>query len=102
MRQVWADQRPEMADLKLERTDLRPQDLRPKRLILSLGWQIAVRQGRVRALQAWLAGSLVHTKEFTLVFHRTLALWGSCPALTTLLHLIMLSKTSGTADHVQS
>ena len=36
------------------------------------------------------------------MFYRTLALWGRCPALTPLLHLITPSRASGTADHVQS
>ena len=40
--------------------------------------------------------------KFTPVSYRTLALWGRCPAPTPLLHLITLSRASGTADHVRS
>ena len=37
--------------------------------------------------------------KFPPVSYRTLALWGRCPALTPLLHLITPSRASGTADH---
>ena len=40
--------------------------------------------------------------KFTPVSYRTLALWGCCPTLTTLLQLITPSRASGTTDHVQS
>merc|ERR1712074_523722 len=33
---------------------------------------------------------------------RTLALWGCCPALTSLLFLITLCRALGPVDHVQS
>ena len=38
--------------------------------------------------------------KFTPVTYRTSALWGRCPALTPLLHLITPSRASCTADHV--
>ena len=41
-------------------------------------------------------------RKFTPVSYRTSALWGRCPALTLLLQLIIPSRASGTADHVQS
>ena len=41
-------------------------------------------------------------KEIPPVSYRTSALWGRCPALTPLLHLITPSRASGTADHVRS
>ena len=40
--------------------------------------------------------------KFPPVSYRTSALWGRCPALSPLLHLITPSRASGTADHVRS
>ena len=40
--------------------------------------------------------------KFTPVSYRTSALWGRCPALTPLLHLVTPSRASGTADHKRS
>ena len=37
--------------------------------------------------------------KFSPVSYRTSALWGRCPALTSLLQLITPSRASGTADH---
>ena len=41
-------------------------------------------------------------RKFTPVSYRISVLWGCCPALTPLLQLIIPSRASGTADHVQS
>ena len=38
--------------------------------------------------------------KFTPMFYRTSALWGPCPTLIPLLHWIIPSGASGTADHV--
>ena len=40
--------------------------------------------------------------KFTPVSYRTSALWGRCPALTSIFQLITPSRASGTADHVRS
>ena len=40
--------------------------------------------------------------KFTPVSYRTSALWGRCPALTPLLHLITATRATGTADHARS
>ena len=76
-------------------------------------WPQICSSGQKSALQTFAFNNLNHSsqawyippqdvRKFTPVSYRTSALWGRCPALTPLLHLITASRATGTADHVRS
>ena len=81
-----------------------------KRLIFGLSGLILGLRGLIWGLRGALGGGWMDRRtdgrtdvwKFTPVSYRTSVLWGRCPALTPLLHLITLSRASGTADHVRS